>query len=102
MKFLLVGLMAVLFSSAARAELNVETMNNATGLAQIMAREAKCGYKIDAKALGDYMKSAKLDAPDVLSWISAQKNYQDTLLSNLSETECAATLATARGIGLTP
>lgn len=102
MKPVLASLLAVLCASAAHAELNVETMNTGAGLAQIMSREAKCGYKLDSKALGDYMKTAKLDAPDVLSWISTQKAYQDTLLANLSEAECAATQAAARGIGITP
>lgn len=102
MKRLIAILLVSVCGTAAHAELNVESMNTGSGLAQIMSREAKCGYKIDPKALAAYMKSSKMDAPDVLAWISNQKTYQDTQLGSVSAAECAATEAAARGIGIIP
>lgn len=86
-------------STAALAELSLERMSKANGLANIIANAGACDYSVDQGALESYYVASGLATPEALSYISAAVSlaqYGD----EPSESECTMARVTAKALGI--
>lgn len=83
----------------ASAEMSVDQMSKATGLANILKNANACEYSIDQPALESYYVGTDLATPEVLSYISGTVALAE-FNEPPSESECTMARVTARSIGI--
>lgn len=90
---------ALLVATTASAQMNLETMQKANGLAEIIKKSKPCKFSINQPALEKYYAENGLANPEVLSFISANISlaaYDEPA----SEADCTISKVTARSIGI--
>ncbi|TBZ98226.1 hypothetical protein E0H56_03720 [Rhizobium leguminosarum bv. viciae] len=101
MKMVNFGLAAIgtlSLAGATKADMSLEQMNAAIGLAQVIANAAPCEYVIDQAGLEHYFVEAGFSTPEGLSYINA--NIPREAKDHPSPTECTLSRSTAKSIGV--
>lgn len=97
---ILAGVMLVsLAPLPAIAEMTIEKMQAASGLATIISNAEHCGFSIDETALENYYLKAGLAEPDALSYISTKLKFAERQ-EKPSKSVCTMSRTTARSIGI--
>ena len=99
MKPVLVVLMLIALPPSARAEMNLQQMQSANGLAEIIKRSKPCGFTIDQAGLEKYYVEQKLDNAETLAFIASSIGLAD-LDDPPTESDCTMARITARSIGV--
>jgi hypothetical protein len=92
-------LLTTLVSTGAIAQMDLQLMQKANGLAEIMAKSAACGYEIDQAKLDEYFAKSGLDNPETLSFISSSVQTAE-FLGKPTPSDCTIARSTARSIGV--
>ena len=93
------SILAAGIATPATAQMDLMTMQRASGLAQIMARSSSCQFDLDQSKLDAYLQANGLDTPETLSFISSSVQTAD-LLGAPTPSDCTLARTTARSIGV--
>lgn len=98
-RIILAAAIAAAAPTAALAEISIDQMGKANGIAEILKREKPCGYKVDPAKLEKYYVAEGLATPEVLSYISAAVRLAD-YDPKPTPADCSITKATAQAIDI--
>lgn len=86
------------FASASSA-MDLQQMQLANGLSEIMSKAEPCGYAIDDAALEAYFTEHGLATPEILSFISSNVAVGE-FAGSPTAADCTLAKTTARSIGI--
>lgn len=84
----------------AKADMPLEKMQMAIGLAKIIHNADKCGYEVNQAALSDYYARQKLDDPEALAFVSSAISMEELDEDGPSKSDCTMAITTAKSAGL--
>lgn len=86
-------------AGGASAQMNLNQMQKAAGLAEIIAKEEPCGYTIDQDKLAQYFEASDLDNPEALFYINGTAQSSG-LMGSPTKSDCTMAKTTAQSIGV--
>ncbi|TAA54801.1 hypothetical protein [Shinella sp. JR1-6] len=95
----LVAALVLLTPAIAGAAMDINKMQTASGLAEIISRAEHCGYKVDEAALETYYEKSGLANPEALAFISGNIAMSE-FAEKPSASTCTLARTTARSIGI--
>lgn len=84
----------------AKADMPIDKMQMAIGLAKIIHSADKCGYQVNQDALSAYYARVKLDDPEALAFVSSAIAMEELDEDGPSKSDCTMALTTAKSAGL--
>ena len=99
MKTGIVAAALVLMASPAAAQLGLNEMQKASGLAEVLKKSKPCGFSVNQAALEKYYAEHDLATPEALSFILgsiAMAEFEPAP----SESDCTMSKVTAKALGI--
>lgn len=91
---------AAISATSTAAEMPLDKMELAIGLAKIIHNADRCGFSINQDALEKYMAAQKLDDPEHLAFIASVQSTEELDEDRPTASMCTMSRATAKRAGL--